>query len=222
MLLAIDTSTALTGLALYNENGIIAEQVWTSRQHHTAELAPAVDELLRRGGLSVEELQALGVALGPGSFTSLRVGLAFVKGLALSRRLPLIGIPTLDAVAAAQTPRRVRLAAVLQAGRGRLAVGWYRSSGEAWSPAGEPSIETLETLAAGIRSAALVCGELTADQRAVLAGLNSKAQLASPAACLRRPGMLAELAWQRWQRGESDDPAALAPLYLHIAEPVPG
>ena len=84
MLLAVDTSTAQTGLALYDESGVVAEQVWTSRQHHTAELAPAVEELLRRGGLTVERLQALGVARGPGSFTSLRVGLAFVKGLALA------------------------------------------------------------------------------------------------------------------------------------------
>ena len=62
------------------------------------------------------------MALGPGSFTSLRVGLAFVKGLALARHLPIIGIPTLDVVAAAQEVRDLPLAAVLQAGRGRFSL----------------------------------------------------------------------------------------------------
>ena len=111
---------------------------------------------------------------------------------------------------------------MLPAGRGRLAVGWYKPGGASWSADGEPSVQTIESLAAGIRAAALVCGELSADQRAQLGVLAPKAQLVSPALSMRRPGMLAELAWGRWRAGDSDDPAALAPLYLHIAEPVPG
>jgi len=56
--------------------------IWQSRQHHTVDLAPALMELLKRAEVKISELQALSVAIGPGSFTSLRVGLAFVKGLA--------------------------------------------------------------------------------------------------------------------------------------------
>ena len=63
----------------------LGEICWRSNQRHTVELAPAISELLRRCGLTMEELRALGVALGPGSFTSLRVGLSLVKGLALAR-----------------------------------------------------------------------------------------------------------------------------------------
>src|SRR5450759_529439 len=156
MLLAIDTSTAQIGLALYDGATVPGELVWQSRAHHTEQLAPALAGLLERVGVPMDSVKALGVAIGPGSFTSLRVGLAFVKGLALARHIPLIGVPTLDIVAAsvplsdpypspfqdlpgrpsrkntgtmsretlsAGPGQRRKLAAVLQAGRGRLAVG---------------------------------------------------------------------------------------------------
>src|SRR5258706_14482229 len=101
---------------------------WTTRQHHTTELAPALAGLLARSGNSMEEISALGVAIGPGAFTSIRMGLSFVKGLALARSLPVIGIPTLDIIAAAQPVEKHPLVAVIQAGRIRIALGWYKSS----------------------------------------------------------------------------------------------
>ncbi|NTU55163.1 MAG: tRNA (adenosine(37)-N6)-threonylcarbamoyltransferase complex dimerization subunit type 1 TsaB, partial [Anaerolineales bacterium] len=106
MLLAVDTSTAQVGLALYDGGRVLAEFSWRSSQRHTVELAPAISELLTRCGTTMDDIHVLGVALGPGSFTSLRVGLALVKGLALSRHIPLIGIPTLDILAWAQPAGR--------------------------------------------------------------------------------------------------------------------
>ena len=87
------------------------------------------------------------MAIGPGSFTGLRVGLALAKGLAMARGLPLVGIPTLDILAAAQPFMEMPLAATLRAGRGRLAVGWYRSNAGAWQPVEKVEVLTLEALA---------------------------------------------------------------------------
>ena len=128
MLLAVDTSTAQVGVAIYDGAQVPGEYIWRSRQHHTVELAPAIAELLARCGLTMDDIRAIGVALGPGSFTSLRVGLSLVKGLALACDLPLIGIPTLDIYAAGQPASEFPLLAAIQAGRGRLAVGWYQST----------------------------------------------------------------------------------------------
>lgn len=222
MLLAIDTSTAQMGLAVFDGAQMLGESMWTSRQHHTVELAPSVQELLKRCGVPVDALGCLGVALGPGSFTSLRVGLSFAKGLAMARRLPLVGIPTLDVVAAAQPVASMPLAAVLQAGRGRLAVGWYKAAGDVWQADGPAKVETAESLANSIRHPTIVCGELHAEERRRLRRKRVNVVLSSAANSVRRPALLAELAWSRWQAGSVDDPAALAPIYLHSAEPVPG
>jgi tRNA threonylcarbamoyladenosine biosynthesis protein TsaB len=221
MLLAVDTSTKQMGLALYDGAQVIGELLWHSRHYHTVELAPAVADLLTRSGLKMDAIQALGVALGPGSFTSLRVGLAFVKGLALARHLPIIGIPTLDVVAAAQEIRSLPLAAVLQAGRGRLALVWYEAGENGWNSKGSPTVTTADELAEGIHKPTIVCGELTADERQRLARKRVNVLLASPSACVRRPAILAELAWERWQAGAQDDAASLAPIYLHVGDPIP-
>ena len=220
MLLAVDTSTAQVGLAIYDGSQVISEYAWRSSQRHTVELAPAIFESLKRCGLTMDDIQALGVALGPGSFTSLRVGLSLAKGLALSRQLPLIGIPTLDILAAAQPSSRLPLIVAIQAGRGRLAVGWYKSSKNGWQAKVPARVMTLDALMDEIKSPVIVCGELASEERKKLAD-KVDVHLVGPAQSIRRPAVLAELAWARWQAGQVDDGARLAPIYLHVAESIP-
>jgi tRNA threonylcarbamoyladenosine biosynthesis protein TsaB len=222
VLLAIDTSTRVMSLALYDGSRLLCEASWSCGDHHTVELAPAIAEALQRCGMSASALQALGVAIGPGSFTGLRIGLALAKGLALAQHIPLIGIPTLEVLAAAQPVQDIPLAVVLQAGRGRLAVGWYRAEAGAWQPQGDLEVLDAFTLAERIQQPTRVCGELTQEERQILGRKRKLVRLASPAQSLRRAGFLAELAWRRWQAGQVDDPVSLAPIYLHIGEPIPG
>ena len=221
MLLAIDTSTAQMGLALYDGTSVPGEFVWHSGLHHTQELAPTLAELLRRVGIKINVIDALGVALGPGSFTSLRVGLAFVKGLALACHIPIAGIPTLDIVAAGVPISDRRMAALVQAGRGRLALGWYSAGETGWQVDGPVMLTSADELAEEIHKPVIVCGEMSPDERRRLARKFKNVTLASPAQCVRRPGILAELAWQKWQAGKTDPAAALAPIYLHVAGGLP-
>lgn len=222
MLLAIDTSTRWTGLALYDGVDVIGELIWQTRNHHTVELAPAIQELFHRCGIHAHSLEVIGVAQGPGSFTSLRIGMAVAKGMALALHIPVIGVPTLDILAIAQPVRALPMAAVLQAGRGRLAVGWYTSESTAWRPQGEVQVMTAPELSHQIAKPTLICGELTASDRQVLGRKHKNVILASPAQTLRRPSYLAELAWNRWKAGLIDPVVALAPVYLHTAEAIPG
>lgn len=213
MLLAVDTSTVQVGLALYDGVQVIAEYAWRSSRRHTIELAPAISELLTRCGSTMDDVQALGVALGPGSFTSLRVGLALVKGLALSKRIPLIGIPTLEILAHAQPASRHPLICAIGAGRSRFALGVYKSSRKGWQAQGQARVVTLEALVDEVKSPAILCGEFSAEEIQKIK--NENIHLASPVQSVRRPAVLAELAWARWQAGETDDEASLAPIYLH-------
>jgi tRNA threonylcarbamoyladenosine biosynthesis protein TsaB len=218
MLLAIDTSTAQVGLALYDGIQIPGEMTWSTRQHHTTELAPAINGLLNRSGASMDAVNVLGVAIGPGSFTSLRVGLALAKGIALARHLPLIGISTLDVIAAAQPAgtHASRLAVVIQSGRKRIAVGWYQLTENRWQAEGEVKNTTVDQLMDEIESPTYVAGELTSEDRSRLSRKRANSLLAPPVNCIRRPSILADLAWARWQKNEVDDPASLAPIYLHV------
>lgn len=216
MLLAVDTSTSLVGMALYDGDQVLGEMTWTTKQHHTTELSPALSGLLKRCGLTMSMIHALGVAIGPGSFTSLRVGLSLVKGIALARNLPVMGISTLDVIAAAQPISKHPLVAVLQAGRTRVAFGVYKSHKSGWQAEGPVRSGTLDELIAEIETPTVIAGELTSEERKKIAKRKTM-ELASPTLCVRRPAVLAELAWRRWQENQVDDAAALAPIYLHVA-----
>lgn len=221
MLLAVDTSTTWIGLALYDGARILGEMTWQSKNHHTIELSPGIHELMQRCDVKNSDLEALGVATGPGSFTALRIGLSLVKGMALALRIPVIGVPTLDALAAAQPVQEAQMAAILQAGRGRLALVWYDVVDGRWQARGEPEITTAEELVLQLNKPTLVAGEMSAAERQVLSRRRKNAIVVSPAQCLRRPGFLAELAWERWRAGQVDDVVSLSPIYLHVAEGIP-
>ena len=230
MLLALDTSTRQVGLALLDsQRGVLAEWTWRAADYHTRTLAPMVRLLLDQVGIDWEEVKALGVALGPGSFTGLRAGLALAKWLAYARRLSLVGVPTLDVVAAGvPVEGEARLAATLEAGRGRLAVNWYRPAQEGETPTAGgwvheqgPRVFTAEQLAHAIRGLTLVAGELRPEEEARLRRRWKKVRVLPPAWRVRRPALLAALAWQRWQAGQRDDPTTLAPIYLHTGTPIP-
>ncbi|OGO10970.1 MAG: tRNA (adenosine(37)-N6)-threonylcarbamoyltransferase complex dimerization subunit type 1 TsaB [Chloroflexi bacterium RBG_19FT_COMBO_50_10] len=223
MLLALDTSTRNIGIAIYDGIQVLCEYIWTSHDYHTVELAPAVADTLSRAGVEIQNLKLLAVATGPGSFTGLRIGMALAKGIALARHLPIIGIPTLDVVAESQpVSPGFTLAAILQAGRGRLAVGWYIPVNGTWQLNLPIEVMDVLKLSRQIHEPTLVCGELNEEQQHALARKYKNVILASPAHSIRRPSLLAELAWKRWQAGEVDDPATLSPTYLHLGEPIPG
>lgn len=221
MLLAVDTSTQTIGIGLYDNPVVVGELQWRSLHHHTVELTTAVDFLMKRCGVKPVDLDLLVVALGPGTFTGLRIGLAFVKGLAFSLRLPIIGIPTFDTIAAAQPLSDHPMAVLLPAGRGRLAMGWYEVIDSKWQSTGKPEVVTPEDLSERVQGPTLLCGELTAEDRQTLGRKWKNAILSSPASATRHPAMLAELGWSRWQAGQRDDPVTLAPIYLHVAGGIP-
>lgn len=216
MLLAVDTSTTQIGLALYTENEVLAEMTWTSKQHHTSQLASALSDLMKRCNVTMDKVEALGVAIGPGSFTSLRVGLSLVKGIAFAKNIPVIGIPTLDVIAMAQPLNKKPLISVLQAGRTRLAFGVYKSDKKQWQAEGEVRSGSVDELLSQIEESTVVAGELTSEQRKKISK-HKKVSLAPPANCVKRPAVLAELAWARLQKNDVDDVATLAPIYLHVA-----
>jgi tRNA threonylcarbamoyladenosine biosynthesis protein TsaB len=218
--LAIDTATRYAGLAIYDGHSLLSESTWRANQNHTTTLMPSLIRMLTQQGLSITGLAGLAVALGPGSFTGLRIGLAVAKGLALARGLPLVGVPTLDIVAyscASLSPhqRVLPLRAMLQAGRGRFCVADYRWTEVKLHQDGDYRILSHDLIADGAKELTLFCGEIDEEaEQAIRSRLGDRAMVVPPAARLRRPGYLAQLGWERMIQGQQDDPVDLSPIYL--------
>lgn len=221
--LAIDTSTDTASLALASETDILAELTWRCGQNHTRTLLPNLALLLERVGATVKSLDAIIVAKGPGSFNGLRVGLSAAKGLAFSLSIPIIGVSTLEAAAYQFAGSGLPVCAIQSAGRIEFAAAIYQMRDTVWQQVQAEQITTLEGLYAMISDKTIFCGEITpALHEELKSRLREKAVIATPAACLRRAGFLAELGRRRLAAKEWDDPACLSPLYLrhpHITKP---
>lgn len=218
MLLAIDTATRKIGIALYDGIEILHEAVWLSNFRHSVELSPAIEQALTRANKSIQDIEVIALAIGPGSYTGLRIGAAVAKGMAFARHLPLVGISTFDILAYAQpVVADEQLAVLIEAGRKRLSVCFYEAKEGKWQAVGEPDIMTAEELANQIKTPTHVCGELNEQTLKALNRKRKNISLVTPARGLRRPAFLAELAWQRFENNDLDDAASLAPQYLQTA-----
>ncbi len=217
MILALDTSTAIASVALY-DGSVSAEVTWRSGRGHSVELMPQASALMRLRRVEPGQLTAVAVAVGPGSYTGLRVGLAAGKGLCLALGIPMIGVGTLDILAEAQRDACLPVRPLLDAGRHRYATALYRHRDgelERVSPIeGKRLPEILERIA----EETLVCG----DVGELLAGgshwESKPVRIAGPASSLRRAGFLAEIGWRRYQRGETEDARQVEAFYLPAKE----
>lgn len=159
MLLAIESSTDWLSVALLRGEEIIEREENEQSRQHASALLPAIDLVLGRASVGLDDLEAIGIATGPGSFTSLRIGLATIKGLALGRSLEAVGISTLEAMAFSLLERDWtdgdesvepgEVVALLDARRGQ----WYAGG---WSRATSPDGLAVARMPEGLYDAATV------------------------------------------------------------------
>lgn len=214
MELAIDTSTAVAGIALSHEGTIEAELTWQAGQNHTVELTPAIIHLLEQRHITIGDISAVFVSRGPGSFNGLRVGVSTAKGLAFARGIPLVGLSTLEVEAYAFAFSGYPICPIHNAGRGEIAAALYRYI-EEWKCLMEAHITTPDELCSMITEKTVLCGEIAPQVIEQLIGcLGEWAVVPDTAARMRRPGYLSELGWRRLVKGQTDEPALLQPIYL--------
>jgi len=214
MILAIDTATRWLGLALHDGTAVKAELGWHCLNNHTVELAPAIADLQQRVGIELTELDAIAVAIGPGSYTGLRIGLAVAKGLSMGNQIPLIGVSTMDIIAAGISSEVGELVTVVEAGRTRVSTAVYHwQNKEGWQM-GEPSrIDSWDELLARLEGPLTFAGEVSPDAMQKIRTSGKLFQVATAVNSVRRAGHLAEIGWQRFRSGQIDDAAMLVPAY---------
>lgn len=213
MLLAIDTSTRHAGVALSDGGNILSLRAWHSTSSHTSELMPAVKGVLGERGITPRDLDGIAVALGPGAFSALRVGISAAKGLALAAGKPLAGVATLDLEAHPFLGCGLPVCALLEAGRNEVAAAFFNPRGER---TGEDTMGPPEEVLAGVRETTIFCGEGISRWRAfVEERLGRRAIIVQPAAGARLSA-LAQSGRIRLEAGEADNLAMLQPHYLRM------
>jgi tRNA threonylcarbamoyladenosine biosynthesis protein TsaB len=192
MWLALETATDRASVAVGDPGGILAEESLTGARQHASGLLPMALRTLARGGTTLEELEGIIVADGPGSFTGLRVGAAVGKALAHARGLSLWTAPALMALAlGAGAPEESLVLAVSDALRGEVYAAAFRFHAARVDTVVAPSVFQLGTLTARLTPPAVIIGDLPAPLRQLLeawSGLEVQASVPGAGDLLRLIG----------------------------------
>lgn len=202
IVLGIESATARAGVAIGNDDGVVASVEVTRGPRHAEILVPAVKFACEQAGIGLEQVDVLAVDIGPGLFTGLRVGIATANGFAQALGVPMIGISSLDLLAHQMRLSGNDIVAVIDARRSEVYAARYgvtdRELKRVMAPTVLPPADLLSQLAGA--EDVLIVGDTLRDHGAVFA-LPSAATLVQLAAT-----------------HEAVDPSAIAPLYLRKSD----
>lgn len=219
MILAIDTSTRVSSVALVEDGRVIAELNQDTRLTHSERLMPQIKQLLDMAEKTSRDLTAIAVSIGPGSFTGLRIGMATAKTMAYALGISIIGVPTMEALAWNCPLDGHHLVAMLDAQKGNVYTARYHfESGKIVveeDAVVRPYEEAVELLVQ-LDEPCLIVGERQAIRDASI--LTECVRTAPPHLFAPRAASVALCAAARLERGEIDDVMRLEPLYIRRAE----
>jgi tRNA threonylcarbamoyladenosine biosynthesis protein TsaB len=210
--LALEASTLAGGVALIDDERLVAEYVLDVSLTHSERMLATIDRVLTDAGWTPRDLDGLAVAVGPGSFTGLRVAVSTVKGLALALSVPVAAVPTLDAMAAAVPFACLPVCAVIAARRNEVYACLYRWHEGRMRREWDYLALTPTALAERLTEPVILAG----DGVAIIASRNAQ-PLPAPRR-LPAPACVGMLGLDRLRAGEVVKPADLAPLYVRPAE----
>ena len=222
-ILSIDTSSQVSSVAVLSAERVAAELSMQGALTHSETLMPHIGTALEMARVKKEELDGIAVSIGPGSFTGLRIGLAAAKMMAYALHIPLIAVPTLEALAHHTICEGVRLVPMMDAQKGNVyAQEFVWEAGVDGLTLREmhplvilPLSEVLAGLA-GAQPPVLLLGD--AMQKKTSTPLPRGVRLAPIHARMPRAACVGLAALTRLARGAVDDPVTIAPLYLRRSE----
>ncbi len=220
--LSFETSTKTFSLALNQDEKVLRYRNLKSAATLEDSILPTMDRMLDSAGIKFDQLGGFAIALGPGSFTSLRVGLSTVKAFAMATGLPVVGIPTLDIIANGVTMETCdEICVINDARRGKVYACLYGPHGRS----SDYLLATLEEVLEKVHGKTLFVGDALALYRKNIEEAYQKYSSKKNSACkclfaeekwwYPQSRVMAALAYERLRHKQYDDAASLQPLYLY-------
>lgn len=222
IILAIETSTMLGGLALMDsDEGLLAERRLNIRSTHSERLMPELKAMMELSGLSAKDLGAVAVSIGPGGFTGLRVGLSAAKGLCYGTGIKIVPVPTLEAMAHCLPYSKTPICPMMDARRGEVYTGLYSTeSGEPKEIVAPRAIMAGEFIASlkGHEEIIVLGQGATVYREEVEKTFSGTVNYPPAHIMVPSPSAVASLGIRLLETGELWDPISLVPMYLRKSE----
>lgn len=156
--LAVDTSTRTAVIALGLSSDDVLEAKLDSSEVHSSKLLPGIQALLARAGAELRDIGYLGVVTGPGSFTGIRVGIAAMKGISWSLKIPLVGLNALEALVLSHPKKEGLFCPLIDARRGRVYTALYQRHENVLQELRPPSENTIDGALAQVSGSTVIIG----------------------------------------------------------------
>ena len=213
IVLGIDTSGYVNSVGVVNDSRILADSIFPARTDSLEQIVDNIDSTLKNAGLTLEDVQGIGVGLGPGSWTGIKVGVTVGKMLAFSTGKPVCGVPTLETLAYSARHESPHVCSVISIGVGdAVYAGFYHTENDTISQIGGYYVGDIKGLTTLITGTCVIVGTGVSPHAQLIAqalGIKVRALEAVPGGAV-----IASLAARRLDRGERDEALSLTPLYL--------
>ncbi|GAB5519954.1 MAG: tRNA (adenosine(37)-N6)-threonylcarbamoyltransferase complex dimerization subunit type 1 TsaB [Rhodothermales bacterium] len=220
MLLAFETATNTCSVALHDGTRVVAHVTVQRPRIHAEQLLPLSQVVLKQAGVSVQDLNAIAVSEGPGSYTGLRIGVSAAKGLALAADAALVGVSSLAALAEqarSMVEPGAGICALFDARRTEAYAGAFLVQEDGSLELAQPIAGVLmEDLADWLPDASrwICMGDGAAKVESVVSALPGVSRIVPLSTIAPSAVTVAKLGWAKFQAGEADDLAAFEPFYL--------
>ena len=221
-ILAIDSSALPLSVAVLRDELLIAEYTITLKLTHSETLMPVLDDVLKRTGVELSEIDAFATAAGPGSFTGLRIGSATVKGLGDALRVPVIPVPTLKAMAYNVLSHDGIIVPIMDARRRNVYTGIFEYEKDELKTllpqCAIPFTELLAKVREYGRNTYFLGDGVKIFKEEINEELDIPHYFAPPHLCMQRSGAVAVLAAKMYEKGEFSDAGAHRPDYIKATQ----
>jgi tRNA threonylcarbamoyladenosine biosynthesis protein TsaB len=219
LILGIETSTKTGSVAIVSDDAVVAQYSLNIEVTHSERLMSTVDRVMKDTGLTIADIDGFSVALGPGSFTGLRIGVSTVKGLAFATNKPVAAVPTLLALARNLPFAAWPVCPLLDARKNEVYAALYLFEGKACTQVMPETTIKIPELAARISRKTIFTGEAAHLYRAEIEKqFGDEALFAPRSAALPSAATVAELGLDMIKNGIQTDPDSLTPLYIRRPE----
>ena len=220
-ILAMDTATMVSSVAVADDKRLLAELIVENKLTHSETLLPNVEQVLKLAGVKREDLAAIAVSMGPGSFTGLRIGLAAAKAIAYGLNIPLVGIPTIEGLAWHYPVPGVTVAGFIDAQKGNVYTAHY-----CWNGSGLDEIKSIEVLSlaeavdacAKVAGPVVAVGDMVAKKLVKLDDLPKNLIIPPKHMLMPRAANIAMAGLDRLAAGQMDNIMDMEPIYIRKSE----
>lgn len=220
-IIGLDSATQVASVAVVEDDKLLAELTFNMKKNHSERLMPMLALMLEEIGMDLDDITGFAVAVGPGSFTGLRIGLATMKSLAYVKDKPILAVPTLDGLAANLEGCQGIICPILNARRNEVYTALYRWNGNCHQRLTKYMATGLAALAKIIAkegSGVTFLGDGVPLYRKTLESLIPQARFATSSNAICRGAHIARLGLDKLKQGQVSDYFSLEPLYIRESE----